>query len=113
MGARSNKPLRVMHRQRGVALIMAILIVALATILEVNVASEGYMDQRRSSTVLDLDQALELSFGAEALAADVLLRDWKNNPKVDSLNEDWARPVELPVDEGIGEIKGNIEDLQG
>jgi general secretion pathway protein K len=113
MRARSNKPLRVIQRQRGVALIMAILIVALATILAVNVASEGYMDQRRSSTMLGLDQALELSFGAEALAADVLVSDWKNNPKVDSLNEDWARPVELPVDEGIGEIKGNIEDLQG
>jgi general secretion pathway protein K len=97
-------------QQRGVALIMAILMVALATILAVSVASEGYMDQRRTSTVIVLDQAYELGLGAEALIA-ALMRD--DDPKVDSLNEGWASPRVLPVDDGAGEIKGQLEDLQG
>lgn len=97
-------------RQRGVALIMAVLMVALATILAVSVASEGYMDQRRTSTMTSIDQAYELGLGAEALAAEVLQDD---APKDDNLGEAWATPIVLPVDEGAGEIKGRLEDLQG
>jgi general secretion pathway protein K len=85
--------------------------VALATILAISVASEGYMDQRRTSTVMVMDQAFEIALGAEALAADVISRD---NPKIDTLDEDWAQqPPPMPIDEGIGEFKGNLEDLQG
>jgi general secretion pathway protein K len=100
------------RHQRGVALIMAVLIVALATMLAVSVASEGYMDQRRTSTVLILDQAYELGLGAEALAADTLNKDAKDTT-IDTPNEGWATLIVLPVDDGIGEIKGNLEDLQG
>ncbi len=98
-------------QQRGVALIMAILIVALATILAVSVASEGYMDQRRTSTVMLMDQAFEMGLGAEALAAEVLQQD--SDAKVDALTEAWATPITLPIDDGVGDIKGNLEDLQG
>lgn len=98
--------------QRGVALIMAVLIVALATMLAVSVASDGYMDQRRTATVLLLDQAYELGLGAEALAAYTLAKDAKDST-TDDPNESWATPTVLPVDDGIGEIKGNLEDLQG
>ncbi len=97
-------------RQRGVALIMAVLMVALATMLAVSVASEGYMDQRRTSTVMLVDQAYQMGLGAEALAAQILQED---EPKTDNLTEAWATPILLPVDEGIGEIKGHLEDLQG
>ncbi len=98
-------------RQRGVALIMAVLIVALATILAVSVASEGYMDQRRTSTVMMIDQAYEMGLGAEALAAEILQSD---DPKNDNLTEAWATPMTpVPVLEGAGEIKGYLEDLQG
>ena len=102
------------RKQQGVALIMAILIVALATILAVNVATDGYMDQRRSGTVLLVDQAYEAGLGAEALAAEALLvHEQGNGPKEDSLNQAWAQEVTLPMDEGIGEVTGHLEDLQG
>ncbi len=61
--------------QRGVALITAVLIVALATILAVNVVYRGMLDQRRAGTLFALDQAFEVALGAEAWAADVLQRD--------------------------------------
>lgn len=110
----THRPLRFKppRQQRGVALIMAVLIVALATMLAVSVATEGHMDQRRNTTVLVLDQAYEMGLGAEALAADTL-KDDASGSQTDTPNENWATPIVLPIDEGIGEIKGNLEDLQG
>ena len=52
-------------RQRGVALIMAVLIVALATILAVNVTFRGMVDQRRAANLFALDQGFEVALGAE------------------------------------------------
>src|ERR1700710_784472 len=101
----------MLSSQRGVALIMAVLIVALATILAISVASEGYMDQRRTSTVMVMDQAFEVALGAEAVAALAISED---DPKIDTLDEHWA--VQVPpqaIDEGVGEFQGNLEDLQG
>ena len=62
---RRNTPLR-RGRQRGVALITAVLMVALATMLAVDVGFRGFLDQRRSGTLLAMDQALQVALGAEA-----------------------------------------------
>ena len=99
-------------KERGIALLMAILIVVLATMLAVSVGTESYMDQRRTSTIMALDQAYALGLGAEALAADVLIEDSKEST-IDSAKEDWGTPINLPLDEGTGDIKGRLEDLQG
>ena len=56
--------------QRGVALITAVLIVALATILATRIGFEGALEQRRSSTAMILDQAYLVGLGAEAWALD-------------------------------------------
>ncbi|MFL6551455.1 MAG: type II secretion system minor pseudopilin GspK [Povalibacter sp.] len=98
--------------QRGVALITAILIVALATILAVNVGFKGYLDQRRSANMFSMDQGFEIAMGAEAWAADILRRDAMAGGKVDDFTEEWATPIPpIPV-EG-GEVAGQLEDLQG
>jgi general secretion pathway protein K len=102
----------VQRRQRGVALITAVLIVALATILAVKVAFRGALDQRRSANIFGIDQGFEIALGAEALAADVLRRDAQES-QTDHLGENWAKPVALPVDDGIGLVEGRLEDLQG
>jgi general secretion pathway protein K len=97
--------------QRGVALITAVLIVALATILAVNVVYRGMLDQRRAATLFALDQAFEIALGAEAWAADILQRD-QQETQGDNLTETWARPLPpLPI-EG-GSVAGRLEDLQG
>ena len=57
---------RVPRRERGVALITAVLIVALATILAVNVGFKGYLDQRRSANMFSSDQGFEIAINAEA-----------------------------------------------
>lgn len=101
-------------KQRGVALITAVLIVALATILAVNVGFNGFMDQRRSATRYALDQGFQVAVGAEAWAADTLRRDGAQGGqrRQDHLAEEWATPIPpIPV-EG-GEVSGYIEDMQG
>ncbi len=98
--------------QRGVALITAVLIVALATILAVSVGFKGYLDQRRTATTFALDQAFEVALGGEAWASDALRRDALQSPKTDDFTEEWATPIPpIPI-EG-GEFEGLLEDMQG
>jgi len=99
------------RKQRGVALITAVLIVALATILAVNVGFRGMLDQRRSATLFSLDQSYEIALGAEAWAADFLLQDARES-KTDHLGETWARPLPpLPIEGGA--VEGRLDDQQG
>ena len=98
-------------RQRGVALITAVLMVALATMLAVDVGFRGFLDQRRSGTLLAMDQALQVALGAEAWAADFLKKDLQDS-QTDHLGEMWARPLPpLPIDGGS--VEGRLEDMQG
>jgi general secretion pathway protein K len=98
--------------QRGVALITAVLIVALATILAVSVGFKGYLDQRRTATTFALDQGFEVALGGEAWASDALRRDALQSPKTDDFTEEWATPIPpIPI-EG-GEFEGVLEDMQG
>ena len=101
------------RRQRGVALITAVLIVALATILAINVTFRGMVDQRRSANLYSFDQGYQIALGAEAWAADFLRKDLQQNQQ-DHLGEAWAQTLPpLPIDEGIGIVEGRLEDMQG
>jgi general secretion pathway protein K len=99
-------------RQRGVALITAVLVVALATMLAVNVSFNGFLNQRRAINMFSADQGFQIAMGAEAWAADILRRDSMGGTKVDDFTEEWATPIPpIPV-EG-GEVAGQVEDMQG
>jgi general secretion pathway protein K len=95
-----------------VALITAVLVVALATILAVSVGFKGYLDQRRTATAFALDQSLQIALGGEAWAADVLRRDGQRSSKTDDFTEEWATPIPpIPIENG--EFQGQLEDMQG
>ena len=108
------------QRQRGVALIIALILVALATILATKLTFDGWLEQRRAVGVLAAEQAYQFGLGAEALAADVLSQDAQNS-KTDTLIEAWAQPTQpLPLTpendaegEPIGTLQGSLEDMQG
>jgi len=100
------------HRQRGVALITAVLIVALATILAVDIGFKGYMDMRRSGTLFALDQGYEIALGAEAWASDILTADMRATPNQTTFAQKWATPLPpIPIEDG--QIEGVLEDEQG
>lgn len=111
-------PHRPPRRQRGVALIMAMLIFALAAMLAASVSFKGYLGQRRTGNALAMDQGFEVALGGEAWAADALRRDKQQSSKTDDFTEEWATPIPpIPLDDGqgqsYGEFEGQLEDMQG
>jgi len=99
------------RREVGVALVSALLVVSLATIAAVAMASRQHLDIRRTSNLLDRDQAMLYAVGAEGWAAHLLVRD-REDGEVDHLGEEWAYPLAPVAVEG-GDVGGQIEDLQG
>jgi general secretion pathway protein K len=99
-------------RQRGVAVLTAMLVVAIGTIIAVNLMWQATLDLRRTESALAADQGLMFMQGAEAWAADILRQDLVDSPASDNLSEPWATQLPpLPVDGGT--IIGKLEDLQG
>lgn len=99
------------YRQRGVALITAMLIAALATLIAANLAWDNALDVRRTTVLLMRDQAVQVSLGAESWVSSILRQDLEDT-EIDHLGEIWASDLPgLPIDGG--EVFGQIEDLQG
>jgi general secretion pathway protein K len=99
-------------KQRGVAILTAMLIVTVATIIAANLMWQATLDLRRAESALAADQGLLFMQGAEAWAADILRQDQVDSPDSDNLSEQWAIELPpLPVDGGT--ISGKLEDLQG
>jgi len=117
-----NGPLR----QRGTALVTALLVLAMTVTLTADMAGEQHFDIRRTGNLLQLEQAHQIALGGERWAVAILARDRRgesapgqellseedSGADVDSLDEDWAQPLPpIPV-EG-GQIAGEVVDLQG
>ena len=99
-------------RQRGVAVITAMLVVAIGTIVAVNLMWDATLDQRRTIAALASDQGLLYLQSAEAWASDILRQDLVDSPDADHLGEPWAIELApLPVEGGM--IAGRLEDLEG
>jgi type II secretory pathway component PulK len=60
------------RRERGVALLIALILVALAAILATKLTFDGWIERRRAIGIMATEQAFHFGMGAEALAADVL-----------------------------------------
>jgi general secretion pathway protein K len=100
-----------MRQQRGVALITAIVLVAIATMLAVHIGTRAALDLRRTAGLAALDQGWHVALGAEAWGAEVLSDDLEDS-ETDHLGEAWAQPLPgLPIDGG--EVRGALEDMQG
>jgi general secretion pathway protein K len=99
-------------RQRGVAVLTAMLVVTIGTVIAVNLMWLSSLDQRRTGAALAADQALLYLQGAEAWVGDILRQDQIESGDSDHLGEIWAVEIApLPVDGGM--INGRLEDMQG
>ena len=100
------------EKTEGAALITAMLIMALVSIVAWDLAAHQHIDIRRTANLLDYDQALLYTQGMEAWAAQILVRDAAQGSSVDYLGEDWSmRLPPLPVDGGV--LTGELVDQQG
>ncbi len=98
-------------KQRGVALITALLIVSIATATAVSLASRQRVDIRQTANLLGRDRAWHISLGGESWVRHVLIQDAKEG-KTDTLGDLWARKPP-PIDVEGGKIWGRVTDLQG
>ena len=101
----------VSGKQRGVALVTALLVVSLATIVAVAMATRLQVDVRRTGNLLHGEQAYAYALAAESWAEVILRRDAEDS-KIDTLGENWATALPPIAVEG-GFVSGRIEDLQG
>ena len=114
-------PVAPRQRQRGVALIIALILVSLAAILATKLTYDGWLERRRTIAVLAAEQAVQFSLGAEALAADVLSQEGQSATGQVTLAQPWAQPTQPlpltpednPEGEPIGTLQGSLEDMQG
>ena len=117
MHCRRTSTLNTVQRQRGAALIVAMLVFALAASLVVAMKSEFNRFFERTANILLAEQAQAYLRGAEELAAMALIRDYDKDKaegqERDDLSEDWARPPPPFALDGTGWMKGELRDLQG
>lgn len=99
------------RRQSGVALVTALIIVALVTVITVSAASEQQLELRRTANVIEGDRAYLFALGAEAWATQVLSKDARDN-QIDHGEETWNTKIaDLPVEGAT--VSGTVEDVQG
>ena len=109
------------NRQSGIALITVLLILTLATVAAVSMTSRQQLDIRRTSNMLQIEQAYAALLAGEEMARALLVYDETqgDNKGKDSNIDFWARLALLDTSSGVVNIGDFtlsnvvIEDLQG
>jgi general secretion pathway protein K len=96
--------------QRGVALLVALLVVALAAVLIAGLLDRGGLVAARTRNVLRSQQAQAYARGLENYAAEVLVRAQDQSPGYDAADSVWAIP---PTPVPGGTIAAQMSDLNG
>ena len=108
-----RQSLTPLSRQRGIALLVAILLVAMGTIIAATIGYENAMAARRSVATFEFDQTLLVSQAAEALAAYGLREVRRATPQTTDLSQPWAKPVgPLEIVPGVL-LDASLEDVSG
>jgi len=98
--------------QRGIALLIALLTVALAAVLIAGLLDRGELALARTRNALRNEQAEAYAAGLEAYAARVLLKDLADDPSSDTNSDIWANG--LPAQEVPGgALTASMHDLNG
>ena len=99
-----------LHRQRGLALLMAMLIVVIGTTVAVSIVHEEKFTIRKSAHIRYMDRAALYAIGLEDWAR-LYLKEDSEESEVDSLDEYWATGIPgLPIEGGY--LTGYVEDEQ-
>ena len=100
------------RRERGIALLSSLLVVALATVLVAGTLDDGQAGLARTRNLVRAEQADALAAGLEEWALQLLLRDLANEGRRDYRDDAWATgmpPTEVPG----GRVAGRLADLSG
>lgn len=101
-----------MKRERGVALLLALLVVALAAILAAALLDRGEVARAALRNQVRGEQSFELMRGLELWAGQALMADLRAEPDLDTLADAWAQPLP-PIEVPGARIHGRLRDLGG
>jgi general secretion pathway protein K len=107
-----DRTLAMPARQKGLALITAMLVVAIAATTAAYLSLDQQIWLRQAQNLSDRAQAEVVRVAALEWAIIILVKDVKDNPKSDDLTENWAKPLPPLAVEG-GQVTGLITDAQG
>src|SRR6185369_10131628 len=96
--------------ERGIALLLALLVMVLLTVIVVEFTFSTQVDYRRSAMWVNGRRAAFVADGGVMLASEVLRQDSVYG-STDSLSDIWARELP-PIDTGAGMLSVRIEDEQ-
>lgn len=99
------------HQQAGIAALTAILVVAIATVLAVNLMWGTSVDIQRTQNLLEQDQARLYDLGGEELGKFFLAEDARENPEIDSTQEFWSQLLVRQFKDGT--LEGWLVDQLG
>jgi general secretion pathway protein K len=99
-------------QQQGTALLLALLIMAMASILLLNIQQRLALDLARSESLAASLRASEYVAGLEALAGKALREDQDREPELDTTNSPWAQQLPaLPIPGGV--VSGSLTSMDG
>ncbi len=99
-------------QQQGVALIIALVITTVAISLASVAMYRQRLQIRLSANISNMEQAYQYAIGMEDWSKKILEKDYKDNPKIDSHQEDWHAALP-PIPIQGGSLIGQLHDLQG
>ena len=101
-----------MNKQKGIALITILVMVALATILAATIGQRQKFTADNTAYLMRQNQSLWYAKSAETFFAEILKEDAENAGDVDYLQENWAKPMPaFPVEDGY--VTGQLYDESG
>lgn len=101
-----------MKKQKGIALITILVMVALATILAATIAQRQKFTAENTAYLMRQNQSLWYAKSAETFFSELLVEDAENAGDVDYLLENWAKPMPaFPVEDGY--VTGQLYDESG
>ncbi|HEX5381076.1 MAG TPA: type II secretion system minor pseudopilin GspK [Acinetobacter sp.] len=101
-----------MNKQKGIALITILVMVALATILAATIGQRQKFTADNTAYLMRQNQSLWYAKSVETFFSELLIEDAENAGDVDFLQENWAKPMPaFPVEDGY--VTGQLYDESG
>jgi general secretion pathway protein K len=102
-----------LRRERGVALLTAILLVALGTMIATAIAYRTAMAARRAQGTFAFDQSVLIAQAGEAIASYALRESRANNAQADAPGQPWTTHYgPVAITDGVT-LEAWLDDMQG
>ena len=108
---RRQKLNKAPNKQRGAALLIALVIMTIAIGISANIMFRQQLHTRLASNISNLEQAYPYATAIEDWSRTLLARDFEDSQDSDNLTEAWATEIP-PIPIPGGSMTGRLYDLQ-